>query len=254
MTGVRLTDGRELACGAAVLTTGTFLRGLIHIGERQTPAGRVGEAPAVGLSLHAGAARLCARPAQDRHAAAARRHHHRLGGRRDAAGRRAAGAVLDPDRSASKRRRSSAASPAPRRRPTRSSGRMCTARRCIPGRSRAAGRAIAPRSRTRSCASASATGTRSSSSPRGSTTHGLSERHFDLAARGGPAGRGREHSGAGKRPDGAARLRDRIRPRRSARAACHAGDEARAPGCSWPARSTAPPATKRLPHRDLWPV
>ena len=51
VTGVRLADGRELACGAAVLTTGTFLRGLIHIGERQTPAGRVGEAPAVGLSL-----------------------------------------------------------------------------------------------------------------------------------------------------------------------------------------------------------
>src|SRR5437764_1665255 len=51
VTGVRLTDGRELACGAAVLTTGTFLRGLIHIGEQQTPAGRVGEAPAVGLSL-----------------------------------------------------------------------------------------------------------------------------------------------------------------------------------------------------------
>src|ERR1051325_3963938 len=50
VTGIRLTDGRELACGAAVLTTGTFLRGLIHIGERQIPAGRVGEAPAIGLS------------------------------------------------------------------------------------------------------------------------------------------------------------------------------------------------------------
>src|SRR5947209_7117134 len=50
VTGVRLADGRELACGAAVLTTGTFLRGLIHIGECQTPAGRVGEAPAIGLS------------------------------------------------------------------------------------------------------------------------------------------------------------------------------------------------------------
>jgi tRNA uridine 5-carboxymethylaminomethyl modification enzyme len=49
--GVRLADGRELICEAAVLTTGTFLRGLIHIGESQTPAGRVGEAPAIGLSL-----------------------------------------------------------------------------------------------------------------------------------------------------------------------------------------------------------
>jgi tRNA uridine 5-carboxymethylaminomethyl modification enzyme len=50
VTAVRLADGRELRCGAAVLTTGTFLRGLIHIGEQQTPAGRAGEAPAIGLS------------------------------------------------------------------------------------------------------------------------------------------------------------------------------------------------------------
>jgi tRNA uridine 5-carboxymethylaminomethyl modification enzyme len=49
--GVRLRDGRPLYCAAVVLTTGTFLRGLIHIGERQTPAGRVGEAPSVGLAL-----------------------------------------------------------------------------------------------------------------------------------------------------------------------------------------------------------
>ncbi len=48
--GVRLADNRCLPAGAVVLTTGTFLRGLIHIGERQTPAGRVGEAPALGLS------------------------------------------------------------------------------------------------------------------------------------------------------------------------------------------------------------
>jgi tRNA uridine 5-carboxymethylaminomethyl modification enzyme len=48
--GVKLKDGREIATGAVVLTTGTFLRGLIHIGEKQIPAGRVGEAPALGLS------------------------------------------------------------------------------------------------------------------------------------------------------------------------------------------------------------
>ncbi len=48
--GVRLTDGRTFAAGAIVLTTGTFLRGLIHIGERKIPAGRAGEAPALGLS------------------------------------------------------------------------------------------------------------------------------------------------------------------------------------------------------------
>jgi tRNA uridine 5-carboxymethylaminomethyl modification enzyme len=51
VAGVKLADARELGAGTVVLTTGTFLRGLIHIGERQTPAGRVGEAPAVGLSL-----------------------------------------------------------------------------------------------------------------------------------------------------------------------------------------------------------
>src|SRR6202022_518821 len=43
-------DGSELAAGAVVITTGTFLRGLIHLGERNWPAGRVGEAPALGLS------------------------------------------------------------------------------------------------------------------------------------------------------------------------------------------------------------
>lgn len=50
VSGVVLADGRLLSCGAAVLTTGTFLRGLIHIGNRKIPAGRVGEAPSVGLS------------------------------------------------------------------------------------------------------------------------------------------------------------------------------------------------------------
>ena len=50
VTGVVLADGRELPAGAVVLTTGTFLNGLIHIGETKIPAGRVGEAPALGLS------------------------------------------------------------------------------------------------------------------------------------------------------------------------------------------------------------
>src|SRR5436305_986351 len=50
VAGIRLADGRELAAGAVVITTGTFLRGLIHLGENNWPAGRVGEAPALGLS------------------------------------------------------------------------------------------------------------------------------------------------------------------------------------------------------------
>src|SRR5258708_13837393 len=50
VTGVALCDGRVYATEAVILTTGTFLRGLIHIGDQSTPAGRVGEAPAMGLS------------------------------------------------------------------------------------------------------------------------------------------------------------------------------------------------------------
>jgi tRNA uridine 5-carboxymethylaminomethyl modification enzyme len=50
VAGITLEDGRTLACAAVVLTTGTFLNGLIHIGECKIPAGRVGEAPARGLS------------------------------------------------------------------------------------------------------------------------------------------------------------------------------------------------------------
>ena len=72
--------GAELRAGAVVLTTGTFLNGLIHIGETRIPAGRMGEAPAIALSQRLYGAGLRARPAQDRHAGAARRPDHRLFG------------------------------------------------------------------------------------------------------------------------------------------------------------------------------
>ena len=48
--GIVTADGREIRAGAVVLTTGTFLNGLIHIGEKKIPAGRINEAPALGLS------------------------------------------------------------------------------------------------------------------------------------------------------------------------------------------------------------
>jgi tRNA uridine 5-carboxymethylaminomethyl modification enzyme len=50
ISGIVLADGRELSSGAVVVTTGTFLRGLIHLGEQSWPAGRIGEAPSLGLS------------------------------------------------------------------------------------------------------------------------------------------------------------------------------------------------------------
>jgi tRNA uridine 5-carboxymethylaminomethyl modification enzyme len=50
IAGVVLLDGRRIGAKAVVLTTGTFLRGLIHRGEETTPAGRIGEKPVLGLS------------------------------------------------------------------------------------------------------------------------------------------------------------------------------------------------------------
>ena len=50
VAGIVTADGRRISAGAVVLTTGTFLNGLIHIGERKIPAGRINEAPALGLS------------------------------------------------------------------------------------------------------------------------------------------------------------------------------------------------------------
>jgi tRNA uridine 5-carboxymethylaminomethyl modification enzyme len=50
LAGVVLSDGKVLSSKTVVLTTGTFLRGLIHIGEEKIAAGRVDEAPAVKLS------------------------------------------------------------------------------------------------------------------------------------------------------------------------------------------------------------
>jgi tRNA uridine 5-carboxymethylaminomethyl modification enzyme len=50
VAGVLTGSGRTIAAPRVVLTTGTFLKGVIHIGAKRIPAGRVGEAPAIGLS------------------------------------------------------------------------------------------------------------------------------------------------------------------------------------------------------------
>lgn len=50
ISGLQLASGETLHCGALVITTGTFLRGLIHMGDERIEAGRVGEAPSVGLA------------------------------------------------------------------------------------------------------------------------------------------------------------------------------------------------------------
>jgi len=50
VSGVVLADGRKLHAAAVVLTTGTFLRGIIHMGQVKSAGGRIGDAPAIGLA------------------------------------------------------------------------------------------------------------------------------------------------------------------------------------------------------------
>ena len=80
VVGIIGGSGREYRAGAVVITTGTFLRGVIHVGQERWAAGRVGEKPSVGL------------------AETLQRLDFRLGRARDAGGRRAAGADVVPDR------------------------------------------------------------------------------------------------------------------------------------------------------------
>ncbi len=69
--GLKLRDGRRLLAGATIITTGTFLNGLIHCGEERYPAGRSGEPASVLLGEALRALGLADLPAEDRDAAAA---------------------------------------------------------------------------------------------------------------------------------------------------------------------------------------
>ena len=60
IAGVRLADGRVVQAGAVVLTTGTFLRGIVHVGTVRLPAGRYADRRAVGLSFTLRRLRLAA--------------------------------------------------------------------------------------------------------------------------------------------------------------------------------------------------
>ncbi|MDB9728405.1 tRNA uridine-5-carboxymethylaminomethyl(34) synthesis enzyme MnmG [Candidatus Pelagibacter ubique] len=50
ISGFETKSGKKISCGKLILTTGTFLNGLIHIGDERTPAGRFNEKPSTGLS------------------------------------------------------------------------------------------------------------------------------------------------------------------------------------------------------------
>ena len=92
--GATTEDGRTFLAAAVVLTTGTFLKGVIHIGETRVPAGRAGEAPALGLSDRLYNAGLTLGRLKTGTPSPARRHDDRLGGPRRPTGRRSACALL----------------------------------------------------------------------------------------------------------------------------------------------------------------
>jgi hypothetical protein len=135
--GVNLRDGRRMLAGATIITTGTFLNGLIHIGDDSYPARRCGRwasGPAAS------------KPGRRRGWTAAPSAGRPSGSRRATPSRPPSASA--PRESCS--RRSRATLPSPPRKRSRSSAKMCTARQCIPGTSRASARAIARPSRTRS--------------------------------------------------------------------------------------------------------
>jgi hypothetical protein len=165
--GIKLRDGRTVGAAAVIITTGTFLNGLIHCGEQQYPAGRSGEPNAVllGEALKKLGLRGCRLKTGT---------PPRLDGRTiDWSRFRSSPAtpiprrsVFAPSASRITIRRSPATSPGPRRRRTASSAKTFIARRCTAGRSSPSGRAIALRSKTRSSSFPTRPRTSSSSSPK----------------------------------------------------------------------------------------
>ena len=197
IAAVVLADGRRLDCGAVVLTTGTFLRGLIHIGEKKIPAGRMNEQASMGLSETMSARGLPARPAEDRDAAAARRPHHRLGVARNAGRRRGSGAVLADDGSVSPTGRSSAASRARRRRRTRSSDANLGRSAMYSGSIEGVGPRYCPSIEDKIVKFGDRDGHQIFLEPEGLDDDTIyPERHFDLAAGRGPARDPEDNSGA----------------------------------------------------------
>ncbi len=225
VVGLSTACGRRFGAGAVVLTTGTFLNGLIHMGETKIPAGPGGRCPgaqAFRAALRAGPAHGAA---QDRHAGAPRRPQHRLGEPRHAGGGRRSGAVLVPDRqdhdAADFLRDHAHDRGDARHHPgqPRPVGHVF-------GPDREPGAALLPVHRGQGGAvrrSRLAPGVPGARGPR--RRHGLSQRRLDLAA-GGCAGGVPAHA-AGSRAGGdqAAGLCHRIRLRGSARAQADAGNQ-----------------------------
>ena len=160
VVGLRLADGRVLGAKAVVITTGTFLNGLIHVGEATYPSGRSGETGIAAPRRGAATARLSLRAAQDRHAAAPGRPHQLTGtsSSHNPATRNRLRSPFAPKRSsASKSSATSATRPTKR---TACSRTTSNARRSIADKSKASDHATALQSKTRSSSSPTSPATR----------------------------------------------------------------------------------------------
>ena len=256
--GARWPTGGQLWPRAVVVTTGTFLQALMHVGERGQVGGRLGDAAATGLSDSLRAlgfelgrfktgtpARLLARL-------------HRLGRGAPAAGRRRAPAVLAAHAARAlpaAGRSSTAPSPTPTPRRTRVLRDNLHASPLFAGaHRRPRARATARRWRTRWCASPTGSGTPSSSSPRAPHSPlvypaGLStslpaevQLAFLRTIPGLEDGRG-----------GPLRLRGGVRLRAADPARCRRSRPRVSRASSSPGSSTAPRATRRPRSRACWP-
>ena len=228
IAGVALESGETLAAGAVVLTTGTFLRGTIHIGRETRPAGRVGDAPAVGLArtlerlrLPMGRLKTGTPPRLDGRSIA-------FGPAGGATGGRPAGPLLRHDRAHNRaadglpRDRDDPGNACAGARPSRRDGGLCRADRgqgpALLPLHRGQGGALPGQDRPPHLSGAGGAGRPDS----------LSERHFDRAAGGRPARHAEDRSRPGRRGHAAAGLRHRIRFRGPARAPPDPGAPGRA--------------------------
>jgi tRNA uridine 5-carboxymethylaminomethyl modification enzyme len=169
ITGLALDDGRRFSCRSLVVTTGTFLNGLVHIGPEQRPAGRAGEPPShelaeslKGFGFRWGRLKTGTPPRLDRHSIDFSAFQAEHGDERPVPFSFQTGRIDRPQIACHLLHTTDGF--------TNSCGRTSNARRFSTVRLRGLVRAIARRSRTRSCASPIGSAIRSSSSPRGLTS------------------------------------------------------------------------------------
>ncbi len=177
VVGLAMEDGERHDCAALVVTTGTFLNGLIHVGPEQRPAGRHGEPPSRELAesiksfgFEWGRLKTGTPPRL-----ASRQHRLRRRGGAAASSSRSAAtttpvAVLVRDGGAVARTRCAAGSCTPTSACAISCAATSTRARSTTDRFRGSARATARRSKTRSCGFRTGSGTRSTSSPKASTS------------------------------------------------------------------------------------